>query len=456
MRRTGEVLALLAIALPFTAAPALGADFGVVPSFWPGPPVDAYGNLDAPVGGAGGGGTFGGTLVVGSGDTLLLDVAGNDGDGDEVGGGILAFTHAGARDSAYGSAGKALVEPHANAFALGSAAGEDGDVVLDYSVGNTLTVVRLLASGALDPSFGSGGRVALPLAAETPETATGAPSLPPPVVSSDGTIVIADGSILKRISAAGVVDGDFATLPSGARAAGLALASDGDTLVLTRAAGVGSELLAFDPHGRPDATFGSDGVASVPGGSATVALGLDVLGDANLLVTGYRGRDLFASQLLSDGARDPAFGEASGLIALTDPLRKDGSGEWNMAVGLPDGKLLLAGSAEPRGVGQDAAGEINEPAGLPNTAPNYGVINAAIATELSPSGALVKRFGRDGSAQVDLDQHAQDTTNANALLALRGGEVVLAGTTTQAAPGASCLGVDCQPGYAWLSELHTR
>ncbi|HEX4110296.1 MAG TPA: hypothetical protein VHX88_19355 [Solirubrobacteraceae bacterium] len=164
--------------------------------------------------------------------------------------------------------------------------------------------------------------------------------------------------------------------------------------------------------------------------------------------------------MLADGRPHRSVAHHGATVTLRDPLRSDGSGEWTTALALPDGNLLLAGSAGPKGVPAtvEGAAQGDEPAGLPASAPAYGQINPALASELRPSGAPVTWFGHDGTVEFDAAGvgDPQNTTVTNALARRGDGEVVLAGTTTQAEDGAFCMRAGCPPGYTWLAELYPR
>lgn len=155
--------------------------------------------------------------------------------------------------------------------------------------GNRLVLTRVLTDGRPDPSFGSGGSV---VTAVQPGTGI--------ALQPDGRIVTAGAT-----GAFGAPRRD-GTVTSGTRA-----------WVVTR----------LNADGTPDTSFGSAGIATLPGDSGAECA---VLGDGRIATTGSREgvRASFLAVLRSDGTPDPGFNggtpvrlggwQVGGIVARAD------------------------------------------------------------------------------------------------------------------------------------------
>ncbi|MET0556034.1 MAG: delta-60 repeat domain-containing protein [Vicinamibacteria bacterium] len=219
----------------------------------------------------------------------------------------------GSLDATFGTGGK--VTTSFPGVSVGVRAGllqPDGRIVaVGRSSGLGFVAVRYDANGTLDPTFGSGGRLIVPL--------SGSLEVNDVVRQPDGKLVVAG------------------TMPSGPF-----LARD---FALVR-------LLA---NGDLDPSFSGDGVVTADFGGIETGNSVIVLGDGRLVLAGSRGTELpntvtdFAiARFLPDGALDTTFGTAG--LALLD------SGEPEYAaqiVELPNGNLMLAGTTSSGGVSVD-------------------------------------------------------------------------------------------------------
>ena len=195
----------------------------------------------------------------------------------------------------------------------------DGQIVVAgggawWTAANQLTLARLTADGALDPTFGSSGVVVTP--AET--FSAGSPNAI--AVSSDGGILVA-GS---------------APDPSGPRMA----------------------VARFTQTGDLDSSFGTSGIAAIrveSSGGGESANAVLVRPDGRIVLVGAAGRfrgpgpttmSFGAAQFAPDGTPDPSFGGDGAATALATP---SGSGpiarvEANAAALTAEGDLVLAGT----------------------------------------------------------------------------------------------------------------
>jgi uncharacterized delta-60 repeat protein len=245
--------------------------------------------------------------------------------------GLARFRPDGTPDPAFGTAGATafVVNPGGQQFPYdnptGLAVGSDGRIVLvglDGSL-DSFGVIRLQSDGSLDPSFGNAGLVAL-----SGVTAGGV------AVQSDGGVVVA-GSI---------VNGGGRVTTFGQ-----------DPLQINSTDAAAVRLL---PSGALDPSFGNGGMVSVPftqggtniSGADQVIVRSDgriILGGSVAPVVGQNvvARDRFGvAQLTAAGQLDPSFGDG-GTTTVSFPGRSIFSGP-QMAV-RPDGKILLAGTADP-------------------------------------------------------------------------------------------------------------
>jgi uncharacterized delta-60 repeat protein len=198
----------------------------------------------------------------------------------------------GAFDTTFGTGGIATVDFGATEFGEAMARQADGRIlVAGRSSSGGAVVARLRASGALDPDFGSGGRVTLP----------GGGSLSAVLVQPDRNIVVAGN------------------------------AGASTTMTVTR----------LKPDGSLDTTFGSGGTASVVFGSLANPLGGAARQpDGRIVIAGYTqdGEDVAVARLNANGSLDAGFGGAG--KATVD----FGAATFGNAVALaPNGRIVVAG-----------------------------------------------------------------------------------------------------------------
>lgn len=220
--------------------------------------------------------------------------------------------------------------------AHGAARQADGRLVVVGETSGVIGLVRYTATGALDPSFGHGGKVVSDLA-----WFPGAV-----VVEADGRIVVAG---LHRSAAAlvgfrpdGTVDPTFGTagrvlttIDSGAPSA-LSILPDGH-LLLGGGAGAGAFLARYSASGMPDPTFGDGGLirSAFPGTGSSMYLVRQP--DGETLATGV---DASVSRFNHDGSPDQGFG-IGGTVGM-DTAEISGPSPNTLAL-QPDGRILVGG-----------------------------------------------------------------------------------------------------------------
>jgi uncharacterized delta-60 repeat protein len=227
-------------------------------------------------------------VIAPNGKILLGGFSGPEGGNIQV----ARMTAKGALDTTFGAGGIATVDFGGTEFGEAIARQADGRIlVVGRSSAGGAVVARLRATGALDPDFGSGGRVTLP----------GGGSLSAVLVQPDRNIVVAGN------------------------------ASGSAMMTVTR----------LKPDGSLDATFGSGGTTTVAFGSLANPLGGAARRpDGKIVIAGYTqdGEDVAVARLNADGSLDATFGAAG--KATVD----FGVATFGNAVALaPNGRIVVAG-----------------------------------------------------------------------------------------------------------------
>lgn len=243
-------------------------------------------------------------------------------------------------DPSFGTGGVVKLFPSEEKIAGRAVATQpDGKIVIagGEDPGNIL-VARLLPNGALDPSFGAGGKVSTPF--------------PGGFGEARAVLVQPDGKILVAGEAKGAVNGDFVFARyDGAGALDPSFGGgDGIELVAVGAEGDNAEALALGPGGSIVAT----GRADLPGGKNGAAVVV----------------------LAADGTPNPGFAGDGSTVVTTA-----GSGGYDQGEGvavLADGRILIADS----------------------TAAGAG--KGFVLVRLLPSGAPDNTFGGDGVVETPI------------------------------------------------------
>jgi uncharacterized delta-60 repeat protein len=280
--------------------------------------------------------------------------------------------------------------------------------------------VALAAAGDLDPSFGEGGKVVIPL-----PTAFAVNDVA--VQRADGKIVIAGSSgdrfSLMRLLPDGSPDVSFGG-GDGVVTTNLTTKSDVATDVLVQpdgkivTAGYGGRnyartliLVRYKPDGTLDESFGGgDGrvFTKPPGVTSTSASALVRLpGSGKLVAAGNAGAHVLLIRYLADGRRDKSFGRGDGIV-ITDFKGRASA----LARQKNNGKLVIAGSTD----------------GLIPFA-GYKPVSFLFIRRLS-DGSPDKSFSSDGKKIVDISVDSTDASNyeiARAIILRPDGKIVAAG-----------------------------
>jgi uncharacterized delta-60 repeat protein len=275
---------------------------------------------------------------------------------------------AGHVDPAFGTGG-AVVTPsggqNAETGSRGVAVAGDGKIVALASGNAGATVVaRFRATGALDPTFGTGGMVSLSL----PNGFS-----PGAVAVRGGRIVVAGSSglspqvaALARLDGSGHLDPTFGTggivlTPMAGVSLGatrVAIAADGSVT----AAGFSYDsalnwrafVARYDASGVLDASYGAGGIALVPLAENVNMGDLAVESDGRAVVVGGVGpppppqtsllpyTNFYVARFDASGAPDASFGTGGVVTGAVD-------GYFEGVALQPDGAIVAGGPAEPPG-----------------------------------------------------------------------------------------------------------
>ncbi|MFO1486771.1 MAG: choice-of-anchor D domain-containing protein [Verrucomicrobiaceae bacterium] len=293
----------------------------------------------------------------------------------------------GTLDSGFGSAGKAQTSFAAGASeANGAALDASGRIVVAGFAGGDVAIARFDSSGALDTSFGSGGKVTMDLFGGSTDAASAVLVLP------DGDLMIActgggDFAAL-RLNADGSVDTAFGTagvarVDVGAADTCHAIArrSDGSLFLSGESAGKFA-CVALQSNGTLLTSFGGGSLTTDVQAGADAARAVIVQTDGRVLLAGVAtdggGVEMVGScRYNANGTLDQTFGGVG-----PGPMLQ--AGQWPVPMGSsaqsvlvqPDGKIVTAGNYGD--------------AGLPNG------FDFALSRHL-PDGALDTSFGSGGT-----------------------------------------------------------
>lgn len=238
-------------------------------------------------------------VAAGPGGTVVLG-----GDATTAGGtrdfAFVRYTSSGALDTSFSGDGIQTLDVGMFDSVAGAAVQPDGKIVAVGRGGTGFTVVRLRADGAPDPAFGSGGVVNTPL---------GDPALRD---EASAVALLGDG----RIVVAGTADYDY---PYPADFA----------------------LARYLSDGRPDQTFGLDGIVVTQSAGEQIARALALTPTGAIVVAGYGDHAFRIARYRPAGALDSTFGRTGIVSTRMGSLYSDAHAVWVQA----DGKVIAGGTA---------------------------------------------------------------------------------------------------------------
>ncbi|MEO8589519.1 MAG: sterol desaturase family protein [Flavobacteriales bacterium] len=275
---------------------------------------------------------------------------------------IARFLPDGSPDPSFGSGGRTitdLVNTHANPPAMELQA--DGKIVVGCATQEDFAVLRFNNDGSLDTGFDGDGVVTTSFTADT----DGATCI---VVLPDGRIVAAGYAgdfdakdfAVARYTASGALDNTFSSdgkLTTAVSLTGdddqanaIAVRPDGSIVVAGSASNspvngvLSMAVVCYDEQGQLVGSFGSGGIRQFTfgGGSHTVALGIALQSDERIVLAGYAsdggGSAFGVARLTVDGNLDPSFFGGTRAVGVGS-----GQGHARGVVVQVDGKIVLAG-----------------------------------------------------------------------------------------------------------------
>lgn len=271
---------------------------------------------------------------------------------------VVRYNFDGSLDLSFDGDGKVQTDFGAEFATANSVAIQtDGKLVVAgiVSVGGQFDfgVVRYLANGSLDPTFGSNGRVTTAVGFLNDHANSVA-------VQGDGKIVVGGYSqvsaepytvhfSLVRYNIDGSVDPGFGkgggviTPDQNVVNQGLSLAVQPDgKIVLAGNSGGDFAFVRYNPDGSIDQSFGTNGKAVVPNTSTVYSIAIQPDGKIVAAGTSYNGtnNDFALVRLESNGSLDPSFGNNGRVVTSVH------GDDRAYAVAIQsDGRLVVAGSS---------------------------------------------------------------------------------------------------------------
>ena len=299
-----------------------------------------------------------GYSVAVQGDGKIL-IAGGSAAGDYS---VLRLLLNGSPDPDFGTGGKVSHSFGSFELARGVAEAGGGKILVGGSglvggVSRDFAVMRLLPNGALDPDYGTGGIVSTDISGGSNEHAYCM------AVDSGGRATLAGyhrgNFALVRYTAAGALDPSFGTggkvfssnSSTEQQINAIALQGDGKTVV-AGFSGTGNNadfiVARYLMNGTPDPDFGTVGQTITPVGIGTasdVANAVAVLPGGKILVAGTSDNKYAVVRYTSGGVLDTNFGDNGGF---TVGFLNSTSAGYGMAV-QSDGKILVTGTSNFQG-----------------------------------------------------------------------------------------------------------
>jgi uncharacterized delta-60 repeat protein len=209
--------------------------------------------------------------------------------------------------------------------------------------GGNIQVARLEAGGALDAGFGTEGRAPVDFGGDDFGLAMARQADGRILIAGSSS---ASGAVVARLRAKGELDPDFdgdgrVTLPGGGTVRAVLVQPDGKIVVAGNASGSAiMTVTRLNPNGSPDSSFDGDGTATIDFGSlADLAHDAVLQSDGKIVVAGYKqdGEEVAVARLNPNGSPDATFG-TNGKATVDFGVAMFGN-----AVALQDGRIVVAG-----------------------------------------------------------------------------------------------------------------
>ncbi len=294
------------------------------------------------------------------------------------------FLETGAPDPSFGTNGIRTTDLGHDEYGHGITSQDDGKILvtgyIDYGPGTDINVFicRYNSDGSTDTGFGTNGHV-------TTELNQGSQDMPGDICIHQDKILISaiayngnstayDAIALARYNMDGSLDASFGvdgislydglTIDNGFLSPGAAMDTDHDDRIVIASHIHGLEgkdfaIYRFEPGGYPDNDFNGDGMLVIDMIRDNAARAITVQPDGKILCGGYRDNgndhDFTTARCLEDGSLDPLFGNQKGVSVLDISQGAYYMDEINTITMQPDGKMLLAGTADNADGNRDMA-----------------------------------------------------------------------------------------------------
>lgn len=345
---------------------------------------------------------------------------------------VVRFNADGSVDNTFGSLGVAQTDFYQGLSSAASAVAvqADGKIV---AVGQTtpqfwslvnqsdFALARFLPTGALDTTFGTGGKVITP--GSTIDDLTDLVIQPDGKIVATGSMATRAGSnnyigtqfFALRYTSDGVLDSGFGNGNNGTAAVSfdiptnpiqgnqiprsLVLQPDGKIVVGGSISipnfNAPTALARFLPNGQPDATFGTNG--KLPLVLSNGAYSMASQPDGKIILAGYAIGEFEVVRLLPDGSFDNTFG-TGGRVTTSIEVGPDIATDVKIQ---PNGKIVVAGYGS-----------------APDSSSTTGGTNENfVLARYNPDGSLDVSFDDDGKVITDFGNNAKDLIFGIALLA---------------------------------------
>ena len=351
---------------------------------------------------------------------------------------MMRYTLAGALDNTFGTGGVVRVRSESNnaAEGFGMALQPDGKIVMAGwnwpNANKDFCVMRFNANGSFDNSFGTGGKVTTNLGPGNDEATNVAIQSDGKIVvtgSSFNAAGNADYAVV-RYTSTGALDASFGSggkvftdinsydIPEGIAidntTGAITIAGTSNSDYGTSHTGNGDFTVArYTSGGLPDGTFGTGGKATfdIVTGQSDAAHSLAVQPDGKLIVAGttYRGanKDVVVIRLTTAGALDATFGTGGKAIANYVGLNSDD--DCRSVALQSDGKIVVGGSVDA------FPNSTNKPLGL-------------MLMRFTTTGTPDATFSVDGKAAEDISVTDNDI---GLVVALNADRIYVAGNSGQ-------------------------
>lgn len=272
---------------------------------------------------------------------------------------VLPATTAGSLDPTFGTGGKVVfnVVPGSNNEDIGNGAVQpDGKLVSSGYIPRTaddgsILVVRFLDNGAPDPSFGSAGVIVHAIDDSAYADSFG------PAIGADGRIFVVGGAksggvyrcVILALQPNGLLDATFGSggvfrYPgaTGTSCLNIAVQADGKIVALGSAGGITTNFIVrVTAAGVLDATFGNQGVATLPATTGNFVYGISIAASGAIYVSGGTGNSNDSGRVYrytSAGILDASFaaGGVYSTVATNNLFLYD-------VQALPDGGAVAVG-----------------------------------------------------------------------------------------------------------------